>query len=371
MVLPTQANVNNLLDPRNSKVYCSHDSFTAQSSYAYESDLEPRDFNDATTNEVYHYLVEHCRLDPKCPLMRVEQALILQVMEHTYSSAERVLSKLTWDGVPRLHDWLARALDSRNTPYLSTLGTYMLTAIAGRLLEPGLKVDITPILYGPPGTRKSTLVSVLALQPEWAGVANLETRDRELQFQLLGKSVVEIAELRGFHTRDAEGIKAWLTTTADNFRIPYAKYSYDRPRQFVTIGTTNAYVFLTEDVTVRRFAPVEVFRTINTEMVIQEREQLYAEAIQHFRLHGVPWADLEKLAEAETARVVINDPWGDVLDEWLAIAPARITLSSALSQAIGLSITRQSASQATRMAKLLRSRGYSQQTDNSWAIQKR
>lgn len=370
LVIPTQFNVNNLIEHYSGMLF-ANDIFTGRSSYALDEHSSPKTFDEGTTNELYHRLVTHNALDPKCRLGFIKDAVSLMLMRNRHSSAADAIGTLEHDGIPRLDTWLATALGEPNTPYLRVLGIYMVTGIVGRLLEPGHKVDITPIFYGPTGMRKSTLTERLALKPEWACTANLENRDKELMNQLLGKCVVELPELRGFNTRDAEGIKAWLTMSHDNFRLPYMQYSYDRPRQFITIGTTNDSVFLTQRLSLRRFAPVEVVRPIDTDFVTESIEQLYAEAIIRFRTHGLPWAELEHEALPHAKRVCVLDPWDEVVAAWVASgAMKRWTTSTALQQALGIPVSRQTAGLATRIASILKNNGCELDASGSWSVKK-
>lgn len=365
----TQYNVNTLLcNPTYCNIMFSNDTFTGNARYSIAAQ-PARSMHKATVNEVYNYLVAECGLPAKCSLTVIGDAITLALDMHSHSSAQAALGLLEWDKVKRLDMWLPKVLGEKATPYLRICGRYIMTAIVGRLLKPGLKVDITPIFYGPNGVRKSTLVRKLALNESWYDETAIDARDKDLMIKLMGKAVVELGELRGFASRDAEGIKAWLTAQSDNYRMPYDVFATDRPRQFVCIGTTNDYQFLNDRISLRRFAPIETPRQIDTEWVEANITQLYAEAKHAFLSDGLPWQELEKLAEPFCKAVSLRDPWEDAVDAWhkSEYGPAgTFSATEALQHAVGIRPYGHTPSNMARMSAVLRSCGAKLDPMNRW-----
>lgn len=74
---------------------------------------------------------------------------------------------------------------------------------------------------------------------------------------LIGKWIVEVAELSALNKSDKNRIKSYITLTYEQHRIPYERQSKTYPRQFVLIGTTNNECILDDPTGERRFPIVE------------------------------------------------------------------------------------------------------------------
>lgn len=74
---------------------------------------------------------------------------------------------------------------------------------------------------------------------------------------LIGKWIVEVAELSALNKSDKNRIKSYITLTYEQHRIPYERQSKVYPRQFVLIGTTNNECILDDPTGERRFPIVE------------------------------------------------------------------------------------------------------------------
>lgn len=61
-----------------------------------------------------------------------------------------------WDGVERVERFLESYAGAEAGDYSRAVSRYMWTAMAARLLNPGAKCDMVPVLVGGQGTGKST-----------------------------------------------------------------------------------------------------------------------------------------------------------------------------------------------------------------------
>ncbi len=71
-------------------------------------------------------------------------------------------TNIKWDGVPRLHNWLATVLGKVNTPPLAKYGTVLLLDIAKQMQGKPFVQEKIIVFYGRQGLRKSTLLRALA-----------------------------------------------------------------------------------------------------------------------------------------------------------------------------------------------------------------
>lgn len=186
------------------------------------------------------------------------------------------------DGQLRMGKLWIKTCHTPDTPYHRATGRHTLVAAVARIMEPGCKFDFLPVLVGPQGIRKSTLVMILGSR-KWFGETegHFDSKQKFVEASL-GKWFLEMAEI--VHLRraqDEEAIKAMLSGTVDHVRLSYDKRPKLFPRQFVMIGTTNDTRFLRERA--RRIWAIECSGQIDIEWLIENRDQLFAEALAEYR----------------------------------------------------------------------------------------
>lgn len=222
-----------------------------------------------------------------------------------------------WDGVPRIDTFFPRYFRSANTAYTQAVGAYAWTALAGRVLKPGCKADMVPLLIGPGGTGKTTGVAALAPSPESFAELSLAVRDDDLARRLRGVLVGELGELRGLGTRESDAIKQWLSRTHEEWTPKFQEYKTTFARRCVFFGTTNNEQALVDDgAGLRRWLPVHVGRT-DLAALEADREQLWAEARERFLQGGVAWQQADQLALRARADSTDVDPWTEPVRQWL------------------------------------------------------
>ena len=210
-----------------------------------------------------------------------------------------------WDGVARLDTWLPHALEvspessgMHRIQYLSFVGHYWLQGMVRRALQPGCKFDYCPVLEGQGGTRKSTLLEVLAGKEFFSDSIDDLSYLRPQPTTLQSTWIYEVAELSAFSKADKSYLKQFITANDDTHREPYSTKVHHTPRQFVVAGTTNDDNWRSQQID-RRFWPVPVPYPINISWVSTQRDQLFAEAKARIEettevvdLHGhpgMPW----------------------------------------------------------------------------------
>lgn len=246
----------------------------------------------------------------------VRDAAMQVAEENHFDSAMQWAQSLRWDGVPRVKRFLHDYASAEPGAYTSAVSQYIWTALAARLIQPGAKCDMVPVLVGGQGTGKSTGVAAMAPEPDAYVEVNLEHRDDNLARSLRGKLVGELGELRGLMSRDAEAIKAWITRTHEEWIPKYVEFATKFPRRLVFIGTTNSDEFLADDTGERRWLPVRVGE-VNVNAIVRDRDQLWAEGIELFKREGLHWRDAMELAKDKHDEFKVNDAWAVPVRHWL------------------------------------------------------
>lgn len=298
----------------------------------------------------------------------IRDVVMLVADEQPFDSATTWLNGLEWDGVPRIETFYHTHFGTADTPYTRAVSMYMWTALAGRVLEPGIKADMVPILVGPQGCGKSSGVEALSPDPAFFTEISFAEKDDDLARKMRGRLLAEIGELRGLNTKELESIKAFVTRTHENWIPKYREFATQFPRRLVFIGTTNEDEFLADKTGNRRWLPVEVskvdVKAIKTDLLL-----LWAEARETFkRLGGVRFRDAERLAASVHETYTIKDAWLETVEKWLD-TPDLMTndiprnceflrASDVLKEAIGLDSRNIGKREEMRISNVLQNCGY-------------
>lgn len=250
----------------------------------------------------------------------VSRHIALIASRNKFDSAKDHVNRLQWDGVPRIDRFAQDILRALPGEYGVALGRYLFVAMVGRVLEPGCKADIAPVLLSPrQGTGKSSLVEALSPFHDWFGQVDLTKDDDDVYRAIKGKVVIELPELRGLMGRDAQSTKALMTQQVDSWTPKYREFSVSVPRRAVFVGTDNRKRFLTDPSGNRRWAPIRVAMTatfIDWPKFEAERDQYWAEARALVEQFSTAAKAVEQFSTA--LRNLAGDAVADatVLDAW-------------------------------------------------------
>lgn len=304
---------------------------------------------------------------------RLRSCVRLVAEERRFDSAMVWLRSLEWDQTPRIERFLATHARAEDSAYIRAVSLYLFTALAGRVLEPGCKADMVPVLVGPQGAGKSSAIAALVPAPEHFVEISFHEEESTLARKMRGRLVGEIAELRGLKTKELEAIKAFITRTHENWVPKWQEFAKTFPRRLVFVGTTNADEFLADETGNRRWLPVRVGR-IDVEAIRRDSLQLWAEARERFTSEGILFRGAEQLSGEAHAAHTITDTWETAISRWLATPTTELIgegdtneangarpfrVGDVLDGALALSSKEQDMAKAHRVGKVLRKLGYS------------
>ena len=252
------------------------------------------------------------RLIPKATKAMVCDALDIIFPRVTVHPVKDYLDTLSWDGIPRVDNWLTTYLGANGEGdelrYISAAGRAWIISAVARVMQPGCKADAALILEGAQGIGKSTTASILAGQ--WFGDALPHLGTKDAASYLQGLWIIELAELANMARAEVEIVKSFMSRTEDRFRPAYARLEVSVPRQCVFIGSTNADNYLRDTTGNRRFWPIRCGK-IDTRKLASDRDQLWAEALHLYQAGEKWWLDREiaDIAnEQQKERVDTDDP---------------------------------------------------------------
>ena len=276
----------------------------------------PRNFCDADTSQVQEWM-QRAGL-PKIGRETVHQAIDLRARERGFHPVREYLEALSWDGVPRLSDWLYRYMRTARSDYTARIGRMFLISCVARVFQPGCKADYVLVFEGKQGLGKSQASSIIG--GKWYSDSLPDvTRDKDAAQHLRGKWIIEISELSAIGRAEAEALKSFISRPVERYRPPYGREEVTEPRQCVFIGTTNRETYLSDTTGGRRFWPIRV-GAVDLAALAADRDQLFAEALQLYRqgTHWWPDAHFERVhvQPEQNARLEI-DPWEPVIADFL------------------------------------------------------
>ncbi|MCC7304748.1 MAG: bifunctional DNA primase/polymerase [Alphaproteobacteria bacterium] len=289
-----------------------------------------------------------------------------------FDTAIEWLQGIKWDGKPRIKYFLRDYFGAADDEYAQSVSLYLWTAFAGRVLDPGCKADMVPVLIGRQGVGKTYGVSEMVPGFEHFESIDLMARDADLSRRMRGKLVIEIGELRGLHSRDMETIKEFITRTHESWVPKYQEFAQKYPRRCVFVGTTNKDEFLADTTGNRRWLPVRCSK-VDVAGVRRDREQLWAEGRELFNLlGGVAWHEAQGRAEEIHDDHRMTDVWAEEIDRYLCeaddvdggtpLAKGYVTTGEILRFALGFDLKTVRRGDEMRVADILREIGLTRKT---------
>ena len=247
----------------------------------------------------------------------VRDAVALVAERHVFDSAQRWLESLEWDGVPRVRAFCQKALGSEDSLYTESVGFYLWTALAGRVMAPGCQADMALILTGEQGKRKTSVIKAIAPMPEHFTHMNFsKIDDKDTQLLIRGKLIGEFGELKGLRGKAREEVKEYITKQVEEWVPKFKSCTVRYQRRLLLAGTTNEVEFLDDPTGNRRWLPVRA-GDCDVDWTTANRDQLWAEGLALWRKAGIAWQDAERLAAGVHAEFRSSDVWEESVVRWL------------------------------------------------------
>lgn len=312
----------------------------------------------------------------------VVDACAVVARDRTYHPVRDWLDGLQWDGENRCAAWLMTMLGAGPDPvdlerldpedreaaqqrtenqlqYLSRVGQMFLISMVARIYDPGCKVDHMLILEGPQGALKSSACRALAAPWFSDALPDIAANPKDASLQLRGVWLQEVPELNAFRGGVSGSIKSFIDRQVERFRPPFGRATVAEPRQCCFIGTTNLHVYLHDETGGRRVWPVRV-GTINLDAIVEQREQLFAEAVCLYR-EGTSWwpdAVIEQsyIVPEQDARYE-GDAWEQAVADYCQGLSTTRTADVA-TRALGIPLERLTPQSTHRISAIMRSFGW-------------
>ena len=272
-----------------------------------------REWTDAQESEARAYFEGNYGMYSQAKLA---DALAIYFKDHKVNPLLRILDKLEWDGKPRVEQFLHDVMKAEDSEYIRECSRLIFAGGVHRAYEPGCKFDDMIVLIGGQSAGKSTIVRWLNMDDNFFREIKTISGKEGIE-AIRGVWIGEVAELMAMtRVKEAEAVKAYITSQEDSYRPPYGKHVQTIPRRCMFIGTTNNPQFLTDKTGNRRFYPVKVqsqaYKMYDNEKAIQEYiRQAWAEAVHLYKEGKLqPFAKKEVLEQIRAAQeAAMEDDW--------------------------------------------------------------
>jgi predicted P-loop ATPase len=286
------------------------------------------------------------------------QAVAYRARERAYHPVRDYLSSLNWDGDGRVDNWLHTYLKADDNAYTRGIGAMFLIAMCARVFSPGSKCDYMMVLEGDQGVRKSTACAILGGQWFSDNLPDV-TGGKDVSQHLNGKWLIEVAEMSALSKAEDAALKAFVSRSTERYRPPYGREEIIQPRQCVFVGSTNKSAYLRDETGARRFWPVKV-KTVDTDALARDRDQLFAEALQLYQTGRAWWPDgpfeQQHIKPQQDARYEA-DAWEDIVLKWL-VGMERVTVGKVAKDALYIETPRIGTADQRRIIAILERNGW-------------
>ena len=272
-----------------------------------------REWTDADESEARAYFEGNYGMYSQAKLA---DALAIYFKDHKVNPLLNILNALEWDGKPRVEQFLHDVMKAEDTEYIRECSRLIFAGGIHRAYEPGCKFDDMIVLIGDQSAGKSTIVRWLSIDETF--FREIKTINGKEGIETIrGVWIGEVAELMAMtRVKEAEAVKAYITSQEDSYRPPYGKHVQTIPRRCMFIGTTNNPQFLTDKTGNRRFYPVKcrsfAYELYNNEQAVKNYiRQAWAEAVHLYKEGKLqPFAKKEVLEQIRAAQALaMEDDW--------------------------------------------------------------
>jgi len=272
-----------------------------------------REWTDAQESEARAYFEGNYGMYSQAKLA---DALAIYFKDHKVNPLLTILEKLEWDGKPRVEQFLHDVMKAEDSDYIRECSRLIFAGGVHRAYEPGCKFDDMIVLIGGQSAGKSTIVRWLNMDDNFFREIKTISGKEGIE-AIRGVWIGEVAELMAMtRVKEAEAVKAYITSQEDSYRPPYGKHVQTIPRRCMFIGTTNNPQFLTDKTGNRRFYPVKVqsyaYKMYDNEEAIKDYiRQAWAEAVHLYKEGKLqPFAKKEVLTAIREAQdAAMEDDW--------------------------------------------------------------
>ena len=292
---------------------------------------------------------------PRISREHVAQAVVMVASKNTRHCVRDWLGGLQHDGVARIDQFFSDCFSAEDNEYTRAVSRNFWLSLVARAFEPGCKVDNMVVLEGAQGIGKSQALKAIA--GDWfAEMHESATNPKGFAEILQGKLLIEISEMDAFNKVEVNRVKQTISCPSDRYRPSYGHRAQDHKRQCIFVGTTNRDDWHRDETGARRFWPIACSGDVRLDIIRENRDQLFAEAVTRHKAGEPHWLMPVAATKAEQAARYQSDPWQERISE--IIKGEATTTTAHVAEKLGIDIQKRDRATEMRVAAALRHLGW-------------
>ena len=224
----------------------------------------------------------------RCTLQTVQAYLSIIASRNVVNPAKSLIEPVEWDGVSRLPEVFSILGISGDELSETLVKKWLIQCVSLLFNSVGspFGADGILVLVGRQGIGKTRFFRRLAIESNLFGEGkSLNFSDKDTLISATGYWLTELGEIESTLKGDRERLKAFITSTVDQYRRPYARGSTKALRRTSFCGSANTADFLTDQTGNRRFWTVPV-------------EKIDLERLDKLNVLQL-WAEIKVLSDAD------------------------------------------------------------------------
>lgn len=286
----------------------------------------------------------------------VHQAADLRGAELSYHPIKKYLQSLEWDGHERVDFLFSTYFGAEDTDYTREISSMFMISLIARVFQPGCKADHMAVIEGVQGAKKSTACAILGGQWFSDSLPPVHAGAKDISQHLNGRWIIEIGEMAALDKAEANALKAFLSRPVERYRPSYGRKEVVEPRQCIFIGTTNKTAYLRDETGARRFWPIKSGE-IDDRALQQDRDQLFAEAVSHYKQGRKWWPEKnfeQEFIKTEQEQRFEADAWEESIATFLSQKTASdVTVLEVARDALAIETARLGTADQRRISAIL------------------
>lgn len=197
----------------------------------------------------------------KATVAKIERYISAVSAENAINPVFDRIKMTKWDGIDRIQQiYNIFGIEANDTLSRLLIKKWLMQAVA--LLQNGdSSAYFTPefvlVLQGSQGIGKTTFFEHLCIMPEyWGGGLSINPDNKDSVKQATTKWIAELGEIGSTMKRDMDSLKAFITSSYDEYREPYERKAVKYPRKTCFLGTVNDTEYLIDPTGSRRWATI-------------------------------------------------------------------------------------------------------------------
>ena len=231
-------------------------------------DRKYKALEDADIIEVQIY-IETSKFNIRASKQQITDIVCQVARFEQYNPIKQYLESVedSWDGIPRIETMFTTYLMAKDTPLIRAIARKVMAAAVWRVMRPGIKWEGIPVLHGIQGNGKSTFVQKLYCSSMYDKEPKNWVNNTPINYYNMKEAIeltkmfwgIELAEMANstMHPTSNELMKAFISMDRPNVRIPYDKFPITINRQNIFWGTTNVWLYISDQTGARRFLPID------------------------------------------------------------------------------------------------------------------